>query len=259
MKRKYKVIIAYDGTAYSGWQYQDNALGIQQVVEEALAYIERAPVRIYGSSRTDAGVHAEGFVGHFHLTKPVPPQNIVRALNAQLPDAVRVLKASYAKEDFDARLSATGKEYRYQVYQSDILPPHLAPYWTFCHRPLDLAALQKAAAYFVGRHDFGSFAANPDRELETTVRTIFSFTVKKSGPKYLFTVRGDGFLYKQVRSMVGFLLAVGKGRERPEAVKELLAAAAPRTARVETAPSKGLFLHQVFYGKIPVASTIRKS
>ena len=246
-KRKYKVVIAYDGTAYSGWQYQDNALGIQQVVEEALAYIERGPVRIYGSSRTDAGVHAEGFVGHFHLTKPIPPANVVKALNAQLPDAIRILKSSYVKEDFDARLSATGKEYRYQVYQADILPPHLAPYWTFCHRPLDLAAMQDAAARFVGRHDFVSFAANPHRDLETTVRTIFAFTVRRSGPRYTFSVKGDGFLYKQVRSMVGFLLSVGKGNEKPAAVTELLTAAAPRTARVETAPGRGLCLWKVWY------------
>ena len=246
-KRKSKVVIAYDGTAYSGWQYQDNALGIQQVVEEALAYIERGPVRIYGSSRTDAGVHAEGFVGHFHLTKPIPPANVVKALNAQLPDAIRILKSSYVKEDFDARLSATGKEYRYQVYQADILPPHLAPYWTFCHRPLDVQAMQDAANRFVGRHDFVSFAANPHRDLETTVRNIFSFKVRKAGPRVTFIVQGDGFLYKQVRSMVGFLISVGKGGEKPAAVTELLEAAAPRTARVQTAPGKGLFLWKVWY------------
>lgn len=245
--RKYKVVIAYDGTAYSGWQYQDNALGIQQVVEEALAYLEGAPVRIFGSSRTDAGVHAKGFVGHFRLTKPIPPKNLVRALNSRLPDAVRILKAAYAKEDFDARLSAKGKEYRYQLYQADILPPHLAPYWTFCHRPLDLAAMRAAAAHFVGTHDFLSFAANPNRELETTVRTIFSFEVRKAGHRYTFIVRGDGFLYKQVRSMVGFLISVGKGNEKPEAVKELLDGHPPRTARVETAPARGLFLQKVFY------------
>lgn len=245
--RKYKVVIAYDGTAYSGWQYQDNALGIQQVVEEALAYLEGAPVRIFGSSRTDAGVHAKGFVGHFRLTKPIPPKNLVRALNSRLPDAVRILKAAYAKEDFDARLSAKGKEYRYQLYQADILPPHLAPYWTFCHRPLDLAAMRRAAAFFVGTHDFLSFAANPNRELETTVRTIFSFEVRKAGRRYTFIVRGDGFLYKQVRSMVGFLISVGKGNEKPEAVKELLDGHPPRTARVETAPARGLFLQKVFY------------
>ena len=246
-KRKYKVVIAYDGTGYSGWQCQDNALGIQQVVEEALAYLEGAPVRIFGSSRTDAGVHANGFVGHFHLTKPIPPKNLVRAMNSRLPESVRILKAAYAKESFDARLSAKGKEYRYQLYQADILPPHLAPYWTFCHRPLDLAAMRQAAASFVGRHDFLSFAANPNRELETTVRTIFSFDVRRAGPRYTFIVRGDGFLYKQVRSMVGFLLSVGKGNEKPEAFRELLDNHPPRTARVETAPARGLFLHKVFY------------
>ena len=247
MKRKYRVVLAYDGTGYSGWQYQENAVGIQQVVEEALGYLEGSPVRAFGSSRTDAGVHAKGFVCHFHRTKPSPPRNLVRALNSRLPEAVRVLRAAYATEDFDARLSALGKEYRYQLYQADILPPHLVPYWTFCHRPLDLEAMRAAAALFVGRHDFVSFAANPNRELDSTVRTVGAFEVRRHGPRYTFVVRGDGFLYKQVRSMVGFLIAVGKGNERPEAVRELLDAAAPRTARVETAPARGLFLWKVFY------------
>ncbi len=241
------MVVAYDGTAYSGWQYQENALGIQQVVEEALAYLEGGPVRVFGSSRTDAGVHAKGFVAHFELSKPIPPKNLVRALNSRLPAAIRILRAAYARADFDARLSAKGKEYRYQLYQADILPPHLAPYWTFCHRPLDLAAMQRAAAHFVGRHDFVSFAANPNRELDSTVRKVFSFEVRKAGPRYTFIVRGDGFLYKQVRSMVGFLLAVGKGNEKPAAVRELLRAKSPRTARVETAPPQGLFLWKVFY------------
>ena len=247
MKRKYKVVIAYDGTAYSGWQYQENALGIQQVVEEVLEYLEGAKVRVYGSSRTDAGVHAKGFVAHFELTKPIPPKNLVRAMNARLPESVRVISASYANAGFDARLSAKGKEYRYHLYQAPIMPPHLVPYWTYCHRELDAEAMAKAAEYFVGRHDFAPFEANPHRVLETTVRNIFSFTVKKRGPRYVFTVRGDGFLYKQVRSMVGFLISVGKGNEKPEAVKEILEANAPRTARVETAPSRGLFLWKVFY------------
>ena len=247
MKRKYKVVIAYDGTSYSGWQYQENAVGIQQVVEDVLASLEGSPVRVFGSSRTDAGVHAKGFVGHFHLTKPIPPKNLVRAMNARLPDAIRILRAAYAREDFDARLSAKSKEYRYQLYQSDIMPPHLAPYWTFCHRPLDLEAIRAAARHFVGRHDYVSFAANPNRELESTVRNIYSFDIRKSGHRYVFIVRGDGFLYKQVRSMVGFLISVGKGNESPEAVRELLVAKTPRTARVETAPARGLFLWRVFY------------
>ena len=246
-RRKYRVTIAYDGTGFSGWQYQENAVGVQQVVEEALAYLEGGPVRVFGSSRTDAGVHARGFVGHFHLTKPTPPRNLVRAMNSRLPESVRLLRAAYAPESFDARLSAIAKEYRYQLYQADILPPHLVPFWTFCHRPLDLAAMQKAAAAFVGRHDFVSFAANPNRELESTVRRIYSFEVRKAGPRYTFIVRGNGFLYKQVRSMVGFLIAVGKGNEPPSAVRELLQAKTPRTARVETAPARGLSLWKVFY------------
>ena len=250
MVRRYKAIIAYDGTSYSGWQFQTNAIGMQQVVEDVLTSLEGSHVRVFGSSRTDAGVHAKGFVAHFDLSKPIPPRNLVRAMNARLPAAIRVLRAVYAKQDFDARLSALGKEYRYQLYQADILPPHLAPYWSFCHRPLDIDAMRKAASYFVGCHDFVSFAANPNRVLDSTVRNIFSFDVKKVGPRYTFIVRGDGFLYKQVRSMVGFLISVGKGAEPPEAVRELLEAKSPRTARVETAPSRGLFLWKVFYRSI---------
>lgn len=246
-RKRYKIVLAYDGTAYSGYQLQDNGIAVQQRLEEALAYINRSPVRVFGSSRTDAGVHARGFCAHFDLDVPIPPANLVRAMNTRLPEDIRVLKASYARPDFNARNDAKGKEYRYFVYQADIMPPHLAPYWVFCHRPLDLKAMQDAAARFVGRHDFVSFAANPHRDIETTVRNIFSFTVRRSGPRYTFSVMGDGFLYKQVRSMVGFLLSVGKGGEKPQAVTELLEAAAPRTARVQTAPGKGLFLWRVWY------------
>ena len=247
MSRRYKIVLAYDGTAYSGYQVQDNGVSVQQRLEEVLEYLDRQPVRVFGSSRTDAGVHARGFVAHFDLTKPIPPQGLLRGMNSRLPDDIRVLKASYAKPDFDARKSAKGKEYRYFVYNADILPPHLAPYWTFCHRPLDVQAMQDAANRFVGRHDFVSFAANPHRDLETTVRNIFSFKVLKAGPRITFVVQGDGFLYKQVRSMVGFLISVGKGGEKPAAVTELLERAEPRTARVQTAPGKGLFLWKVWY------------
>ena len=252
--KRYRIVLAYDGTAYAGYQLQENGVAVQQRLEEALAHVNRAPVRVFGCSRTDAGVHARGFCAHVDLDVPIPPKNLVRAMNARLPNDIRVLRAAYARPGFNARNDAKGKEYRYFVYQADILPPHLAPFWAFCHRPLDLAAMQAAAARFVGRHDFVSFAANPHRDLETTVRTIFSFTVRRSGPRYTFSVTGDGFLYKQVRSMVGFLLRVGTGNERPEAVTELLEAAAPRTARVETATGRGLFLWRVWYGAAPSAA-----
>lgn len=248
-RRKYRALIAYDGTAYSGWQRQGNALAIQEVVEEALTFFDDSGerVHVFGSSRTDAGVHAKGFVAHFHMTKPIPPDRLVRAMNSRLPEAIRFLKASYAPEEFNAQLSALGKEYRYQIYQGPIMPPHLVPYWTYEHRPLDLEAMRRAAAYFVGVHDFRSFAGTCPVVLRNSVREVYSCEVKKAGPRYTIIVRGGGFLYKQVRSMVGFLLSVGKGTEKPEAVKELLETAAPRTARVETAPPRGLFLWKVFY------------
>ena len=247
MKRRYKITFAFDGTAYSGYQLQENGIAVQQRLEEVLAYLDRAPVRVFGCSRTDAGVHAKGFVAHFDLEKPIPPKNLVRAMNSRLPEDIRVMKAAYAKADFDARKDAKGKEYRYFLYNADILPPHLVPYWSFCHRPLDVARMQRAAGFFVGEHDFVSFAANPHREISSTVRNVFSFTVKRTGPRIVFAVRGDGFLYKQVRSMVGFLVRVGKGEEAPEAVRDMLAERPARTARVPTAPGRGLFLWQVFY------------
>ena len=204
-------------------------------------------MRAFGSSRTDAGVHAKGFVAHFDLDKPIPPQNLVRAMNSRLPLDIRVMRASYAEPNFDARKSAKGKEYRYFLYNGDILPPHLAPYWAFQHKKLDLAAMQDAAARFVGEHDFVSFAANPHREISTTVRNIFSFEVKKDGPRITFIVQGDGFLYKQVRSMVGYLIRVGLGEEKPETVTWFLDTKPARTARVPTALARGLFLWKVFY------------
>ena len=165
MTRRYKLVIAYDGTNYSGYQLQENAVSVQQVLEEALTYLDRAPVRVFGCSRTDAGVHARGFVAHCDLVQPIPPAKLVYAMNARMPQDVRVLRASLAAADFDARKSAIGKEYRYFVYNAPILPPHLAPYWTGVPQQLDVAAMQDGAARFVGKHDFVSFAANPRREL----------------------------------------------------------------------------------------------
>ena len=112
MSRRYKLVIAYDGTAYSGYQYQENAASVQQTLEEVLAYLDRAPVRAFGSSRTDAGVHARGFVAHVDMAKPIPPENLVRAMNSRLPDDIRVMRASYAAPDFDARKSALKARYK---------------------------------------------------------------------------------------------------------------------------------------------------
>lgn len=256
-KRRYKIVLAFDGTAYSGYQLQSNGITVQQRLEEVLEFLDRQPVRVFGSSRTDAGVHAHGFCCHFDLDKPIPPDNLVRAMNSRLPEDIRVMAAKRVRGDFDARKDAKGKEYRYFLYNGDILPPHLAPYWAFQHRPLDIAAMQTAAKHFVGRHDFVSFSANPRREITTTVRNIFSFTVRRTGPRMVFSVKGDGFLYKQVRSMVGFLIRVGLGEESSDAVAEMLRKLPPRTARVPTAPSRGLFLWKVYYGRMLVCDHLQ--
>ena len=246
---RFKFTVAYDGTAYSGWQVQPDCPSVQRCVEAELAGItDQAEVKVHGSGRTDQGVHARGQVAHVDLACRMAPESLLRALNSRLPPDIRILKAARAKPDFHARKSATAKEYRYFVWNDALVLPDKRLYFTHVYRPLDLAAMREAARQFVGRHDFASFTANPNREVGTTVRTVFSFTVTRKGKETCFRVRGDGFLYKQVRSMVGFLLRVGTGDEPPGAVAELLASRAPRTARVPSAPPHGLFLWQVWYG-----------
>jgi len=245
--RRFKLTLAYDGTAYAGWQVQPNHPSVQQTIEHVLEGIVGHSVKVHGSGRTDRGVHARGQVAHVDLTCRMSADAIGRALNARLPQDIRILKVSLARPDFHARRSAVGKEYRYVVWNDTLVLPDKRLYATHVYRPLDVAAMRTAAAYFVGRHDFASFTANPQREVESTVRTIFSFTITRRGKEITFRVSGEGFLYKQVRSMVGFLLRVGEGAEPPEAVKELLDACAPRKARVPSAAPQGLFLWRVWY------------
>ena len=245
--RRFKLTVAYDGTAYSGWQVQPHHSSVQQTIEEALQGIVGHAVKIHGSGRTDQGVHARGQVAHVDLACRMSAESVGRALNARLPQDIRILKASLAKPDFHARRSAAGKEYRYFVWNDPAMLPDKRLYAAHAYRKLDVAAMRAAARRFVGRHDFASFTANPRREVESTVRTIFSFTVSKRGKEIVFSVSGEGFLYKQVRSMVGFLLRVGEGAEQPEAVSELLTSCAPRKARVPSAAAHGLFLWRVWY------------
>jgi len=247
---RFKLTIAYDGTAYYGWQVQPVHPSVQQIIETELTGITgQEGVKMHGSGRTDQGVHARGQVAHVDLTCRMTPDSLMRALNSRLPPDTRILKITRAKPDFHARKSATAKEYRYFVWNDALVLPDKRLYMAHVYRPLNLALLRDAAKRFVGRHDFASFTANPNRTVESTVRTIFDFTVTRKGKELCFRVRGEGFLYKQVRSMVGFLLRIGVGDEPPEAVTELLTSHAPRKARVPTAPPHGLFLWKVWYGQ----------
>lgn len=244
---RYKMTLAYDGTAYAGWQVQSNHISVQQKMEETLASIVGHEVKVHGSGRTDQGVHARGQVAHVDLHSPMTAKSLCRALNGRLPPDIQVLKVVRARSDFHARCSAVGKEYRYFVWNDAMVLPDKRLYTTHIYRSLDVAAMRAAAQRFVGRHDFASFSANPHRETDSTVRSVYACTVSKRGKEMVFRVSGEGFLYKMVRSMVGFLIRVGEGAEKPEAVSELLSSCAPRKARVPSAPPRGLFLWRVWY------------
>jgi tRNA pseudouridine38-40 synthase len=246
-ERRFKLVVAYDGTAYSGWQVQPQGGSIQETIEGVLRQICGHAVKVHGSGRTDRGVHARGQVAHVDMTTRLSTRSLYYALNSHLPADIRVLAVSTAGSGFHARRSAKSKEYRYFLCTEPFALPDKRLYCQHVHKPLNLAAMRRAAAHFTGEHNFESFMANARRDLETSVRTILSFTISRRGTEIMLRVRGSGFLYKQVRSMVGFLIRVGEGAESPDAVQELLERHPPRTARVPTAPARGLFLWRVWY------------
>lgn len=247
---RYRIIVAYDGTDFFGWQRQPEKRSVQQDLEEALLPLspDGAFAAVYGSGRTDAGVHARGQVAHFDLAREMDGVALRRALNSRLAPDLRVLAAEVAEPDFDARRSAHSKQYRYFVWNAEVMDPALRRVRHHVPRELDLGAMRRAAALFVGEHDFAAFTANPDRPVESTVRHVYAVEVEGEGPAVEIHVTGNGFLYKMVRSISGFLLAVGAGKEKPEAVREVLDSRV-RTARVESAPACGLTLWQVYYGE----------
>lgn len=245
--KRFRLTIAYDGTAYAGWQVQPDEPSVQQTIEAVMSDLTGETVKLHGSGRTDQGVHARGQVAHVDLTTRMDKAALTRALNSRLPADIRVVSVANASTAFHARRSAVGKEYRYFVWNDKIMPPEQRLYNTHLRHQLNVAEMRRAAAYFVGVHDFAAFTANPNREVDGTTREVFAATVTKHGKKIVFSFSGGGFLYKQVRSMVGFLLRVGSGAEKAEAVKELLDSAESRTARVPSAPPAGLFLWRVWY------------
>jgi len=246
---KLKLIIAYDGTGYEGWQVQKIGTGVQEMVEAALARLFPTHPRVHSSSRTDTGVHALGMVAHFEIPNAefkIPTRKLALAINAHLPEEIRVLSASRAPTKFHARFDATGKQYRYFAWNHAAMNPLLRRTAWHVTRPLDLKAMRAAAVLFVGRHDFQSFAANPGYTKESTVRTLTRCDVKKTGPLLTFTIEGDGFLYKMCRGIVGTLVQVGLGKFPPGEIKTMLAKRDRRLAGM-TAPAHGLVLWKVFY------------
>ncbi len=248
---KFKLTIAYDGTAYAGWQVQKTGTGVQQIVEQALAKLFPSRPRLHSASRTDTGVHALGMVAHFEIPAAefkMSTHKLALALNAWLPEDIRVLSASRAPEKFHARFDARGKQYRYFVWNHTAMNPLLRHSAWQVTRPLDLKAMRAAATRFVGRHDFKSFAASRNYEMASTVRTLMCCDIKKSGRLLTFIIEGDGFLYKMCRGIVGTIVQVGLGKFPPTEIKRMLAKKDRRVAGV-TAPAQGLVLWKVFYSK----------
>jgi tRNA pseudouridine38-40 synthase len=245
---RWRCTCAYDGTSFSGWQSQAAGDAIQDEIERRLAAIFGAAVRIHGSGRTDAGVHASGQVFHFDADWRHGTEKLAAALRFRLARAIQIRAVRPARPDFHARFSATGKVYSYHLFRGDP-DPFVRPYRWAVPRTLELAAVRAGAARLRGRHDFRSFSAlrgEPGEDQADTVRDLRRLEVSGRGREVRITAEADGFLYKMVRSLVGALVAVGEGKLTLPELVEILEAR-HRTARVLTAPPQGLFLRRVLY------------
>lgn len=242
----YKLTIQYDGTRYDGWQRQGNTDDtLQGRLEGVLSRMVGSPVEIQGAGRTDAGVHARGQVASVHLPQGYTPQEIQNYLNRYLPEDVAVVEVAEVGERFHARLSAKGKEYRYHIRMGSVPDVFARKYSYRVEEPLDIAAMERAAQFLTGKHDFRSFCGNR-RFKKSTVREIFHIGVEVRGSDLTLIYRGDGFLYNMVRILTGTLLEVGLGQRTPESMVEVLEAR-ERTAAGKTAPAQGLVLEEVYY------------
>jgi tRNA pseudouridine38-40 synthase len=248
---KFKLIIAYEGTEYEGWQVQKIGTGVQEKVEAALAKIFPSRPRVHSSSRTDTGVHALGMVAHFEVPRVgtnISARKLSLALNAWLPEDIRIVSAQLARKEFHARFDASGKQYRYLVWNHPATNPLMRRTAWHVPRRLDIEAMRHAARFFLGKHDFRSFSATPGYERTSTVRTLTRCDIKQSRQLLTFTIEGDGFLYKMCRGIVGTLVQAGLGKFPPTDIKRMLATC-DRSVAGMTAPAHGLVLWKVYYRK----------
>jgi tRNA pseudouridine38-40 synthase len=246
-----RLVVAYDGRSYGGWQSQPNADTVQDRIEAAIEKVAKRPIRIHGAGRTDAGVHALGQVAHFD---PPPefrmtPENWRAALNTKLPSTIRIMEAEAVSSDFHARFSATGKHYRYRICTLQVLPPFDAGLAWHLPGALDTGLLESALRRFEGRHDFRAFAASRGNETPETDfhRTIHEIRIERDESGLSIHFRGDGFLYKMIRMLVGTAVAVAQSRIPHGEIERLLASPAPRERTRHCAPAGGLTLMKVEY------------
>lgn len=243
---RFKLTIAYDGTSFVGWQRQASGTSIQALLEETFAVLEGQPVAVTGAGRTDAGVHALGQVAHVSLQRDINAATVVRALNDHLPPTVRVHDAVEVPATFHARFDASAKRYRYRIWNQPVLSPFERAYtWHIPGPILDVDAMTAAAARLEGRHDFTAFQT-AGAETHTTERVVFSSRITAERPLITYDVRGDGFLRHMVRSIVGTLVEIGRGRYPAEWITEVLLSRDRRRGG-RTAPACGLILVGVEY------------
>src|ERR1051326_790356 len=244
--RRLKLIVAYDGAPFAGWQSQSHPNTVQDHLERAFERVTSRAARVHGAGRTDAGVHALPQCAHVDVLKFLPADRWIKALNALLPSAIRVLRCQYVSNDFHARLSAKGKIYRYRIWTAPVLPPFEYRRAWHIARPLDEEILQLAAKQFIGTHDFAAFAANRGKPEPNTIRTINSVCVRQKGACVTIEFDGDGFLYKMVRLIVGALAKCAVGKVHAEEITSRLHSGKIGSDRF-TAPAEGLHLVRVRY------------
>jgi tRNA pseudouridine38-40 synthase len=243
-KRNIRLVLAFEGAAYCGWQIQKNQPTIQGLVSEAVSRITGERIQLTGSGRTDAGTHARGLVANFFTHSRIDPARLVPALNSMLPGDIRILSARRAPANFHARRDAVAKVYRYQIYFGRVLRPHLMREYFHFPYPIDIPEMQRAASLFPGQRDFASFAKGPLKP--NTIRRIYRCDLTRKGRRLLLTVEGDGFLHNMVRNMAGTLLEIGRGSITLAEFCELFAKRDRRLAGF-TAPAHGLILLKVKY------------
>ncbi len=244
-----KAKVAYDGTEWEGWQSQVNGKTIQDVLEKRLGYLLEVPTRIYGASRTDAGVHARGQVFHFDADWQHPLEHLLRGFRSNIPPSIQVQALEPAGSNFHARKEARGKRYIYYLREGEASPFEWRYCWSLGRRRLNLESMREGARHLEGTHDFSAFAGrSPKAQDPNPVKTIYRIEIRGECPYFEIVSEGSGYLYKMVRSMAGALIDVGIGRLEPGDLAKILHSR-ERTAQIRTAPARGLFLDEVFYGR----------
>lgn len=240
-----KLLIEFDGTNYAGWQKQPKINTVQQTLEKAIADLTNEKIELIGSSRTDAGVHARGFIANFKTNSSIPSDKFREALNCRLPDDIVILKSDEVPIEFHSRYSSKGKKYSYTIlntYQRSAINRN---YMYHIKNNLDINSMKEAAKYFVGNHDFSAFRSTGS-SAKTTERIIYESEIIKQGQIIIYNVHGNGFLYNMVRTMVGTLINVGIKKNAPEDIEKIILSK-DRSKAGQCVPGCGLCLEKVYY------------